>query len=187
MNTVKREPLKHPISLALEPIILGLCRYPDDCQINEHGTDGTLAVTIVPHRADFRIVCGRAGRQIKALKYLAARAGELRGCSVELNLEEGLVGAPEPKRDFQQDPEFDVPALIQRIQDAAGAVLGRFVAVEHERSCDRIDVYLEVSPDEAEDIPTVVALADVFYPACVKDGITCKIKPKKKFAPVPAR
>jgi len=183
---VKREDLKHPLSKAIAPLILGLCRYPADCRILEAVDGSDVAITVIPHRADFKIVCGKSGRQIKAIKYLAARAGQLGGYDAQILLEEGLVGSPEPAREFQQDPQFDVDGLLEQIRRATSLVFDREMPLSFERQCDKIKVYIDADPDDPEEVPSVMALADVFYPAAFKAGMICEIRVRKR-APEPAR
>lgn len=181
---VKRE-LRTPLAQALGPLVLNLCRYPEDCCLVERVDGAVVDLVITPNRADFRVICGKGGRQIKALKYFAKRMGELSHPFFygEVHLEEGVTGTPEPVRPFVQDPEFDVSALLSDIHSAAFQVMGRIVPFTHERHCDKLFVEFAVDPNDPEDVPAVLCLSDLFYPATFRRGMLCEIRPRKGARP----
>lgn len=181
---MKLELLQHPITKAFIPIISGMCRHADVLNVTEEMDKAdpfdsdTLVITVLPHQADFPVICGTRGRQIKSIKHLVERAGEHFQMEARINLEESMIGSPEPRDKFQQDPEFDVALFERQLREIAVLVFSRIPEIAIERFCDKLRVV--VTPPNPEDLPTIVALADLFYPWGYRKGMIVDIKPPKE-------
>lgn len=166
---------RHKITKAFLPLIRGMCYHRDDLQIKEAGlTD--LVFTVFPHMADYPILCGTGGRQVKALAYLVKRAGRSMGIAAEFRLKESYIGDTEPVRPFQRNPNFSVPELMEVLSEIMMLTLGADQAVS-ELEGEKMKIYI----DAAHEASTVMALADVFYPYGYRNGQIVEIRqPKPK-------
>lgn len=169
-RTEQTIPGQHPIANCLKPLIHGMCRHPVDIEDQTHG------FTIIPHRADFRIVCGKRGRTIKALQAIASAAALRDGLWFDVKLEEG-EGEPEPDSPFVQNIEFDVFGAERRIKEIA-EMCGLLVdVITTVRVNDRMDVSIRVRTAAQEAILT--AINDIFYPWGFRNGMIIKVKAVK--------
>jgi predicted RNA-binding protein YlqC (UPF0109 family) len=178
VSAVKRE-FKHPITQLFLPIILDFCKYPEEMRIEESVDRSdrrwdNLTITVFPHTADYALICGKAGRQISAIKFLVKRAGVLQGLVSELNMEESFVGRRESSGEFHQDPGFDIGRFMRLLGSVCPRVMEHPYEVEHNRNNDKLTVYISTSTEEA---PTIAAINDMLYPWGFRHGMMLNIKP----------
>lgn len=156
----------------LTEIVQGMCFYPCSCLYRPPDQIVPAHTLVVrPNMADFRLVCGRGGRQIRALQFLGHAAG------LKVHLDESMEGKPE-KREFKADPEFPPDRLLD--------LLDRFSKLYLEFQPDwRI---VRDGPDRMLACPSEVqleadrvlidAFADLLWPWGYRNG--CQIDLKSK-------
>lgn len=167
--------LEHPFTQALSDVIRGMCAYPDQCVVSETGGLLDIVINICPNMADYRVVCGRNGRQIKALAFLAAEASRHRTEQFKVRLEESFRGRDEQRRDFVQNPAFDETKCLKLLHEILPFVFQTPVAVTHQRQNDKLLIFID-DPDQ----PAIVsALSDIFYPYGFRNGCIVDIRPLK--------
>jgi len=163
----------------LEPIIRGMCNHPDSLEIQEDDSDDSTKLTLLPHTADYRIICGKQGRQIKALQFLAKALSDRSGNGKPMTLElrESFVGDMEEHRPFKPNPKFDPEACKALVQTFVNALFGRAVITHasFNRRRATLHVTIENEPDESA---AVAAMGDVFYPYGYGQGCILKISTK---------
>lgn len=168
--------LEHPFTKALSDVIRGMCAYPDQCLITETGALLDIGITISPNMADYRVICGKRGRQINALAFLATEAGRNRAESFKIRLEESFRGRDEAVRPFQQDPAFDVERAITLLKRLSAFVFIQEPNIVHERQNDKLMVWID-----ANEAPAIIsALSDVFYPYGFRKGCIIDIRPLRQ-------
>lgn len=173
----------HPITEAILPLVKGMCLKPDELshrEIKSSRSPDRLTLIISPHMADFRILCGKGGRQINALRWIVTRAGRRLKLTVDIRLEESYRGEPVTGDPFRFNPDFEKDS---KFQEVFGNILKivfdtvpEFNVVTHG---DKTKIFMEVDPNVPDDISTVTALADIFYPFGFRHGRRLEIRPSK--------
>jgi predicted RNA-binding protein YlqC (UPF0109 family) len=164
------------ITELLIPIIRGMCTHPEALEITESQSGGVFTITLSPHTADYRILCGKGGRQIRALQFLV-NSFELRGGRMmHLALRESFNGKLEDKRDFTYNPEFDCRRAVEIVREFCEILFARKVDITFRRKKDTLKITVETDPARPDEMPTVAALADVFYPYGFRQGCVIKIR-----------
>lgn len=153
----------------METLVRGMVFYPDELQI----TDTNGVITIIPHTADYRLLCGKGGRQIRALKFLVNRMAALAGIKKDLVLEESFEGHERPKQPFKRNDKFDIQACVDLVQQFCAALFAVPVPVTHEKT-DRLRVFIDANGKI--EIPTVFAMSDAFYTYGYRQGCIVSVK-----------
>jgi predicted RNA-binding protein YlqC (UPF0109 family) len=67
-----------------------IVNFPDDVVVKEEtAADGTIEVSLKVNPEDMKIVIGKSGRNIKAIRTLVRLSASIKNQKVRLNLEEG--------------------------------------------------------------------------------------------------
>lgn len=177
-SEMKRAP-SHPITQALLPLIAGICFYKDVLEISDNDSGGRLSIFIVPHMADYPVLSGSGGRQIRALRYIVRVAAERIGITdSEVHLDESYIGEREPSRPFQTDPKFDERAAMDILHG-----LMRILWPKRKSTDLRIDrrekLHFYIEPIEPEDVTVISALGDLFYCYGMRNGKKIEIHKEK--------
>lgn len=155
--------MKHEkIFTLLSEIITGICAYRDDLHI--HVDDhGTFAKTLIvrPHMADYRKLVGRKGCTIDALKIFAERAGSSVGLSLNIELQETGIGAPEPHQHIESQ-EFDHTTFERLVRETVEWAFSRPLTVEFKDQW-KITVTIDAPIDKASQ-DNLLQIARIFYP-----------------------
>lgn len=179
-----KQKLSHPISLAVAPIILGMCHFPEQCEIVEEmdttEADGSwFLLQVNPSVNDYGIILGKDRRQLLALRYVVDRMGDLRGIDATAELVEGLKGKRNQPPQFQHNPEFDVEAFLEVLGRLADEAIGhgQYVARSDRSAADRLKVYLAADSDH---VSTIRAIGDLCYPYGFRQGMIIEVKPERR-------
>jgi predicted RNA-binding protein YlqC (UPF0109 family) len=161
----------------LSPLIRGMCKSPDELQISELDSDGVTVIVLLPHANDYRILCGKGGRQIRALQFLV-NSFELRlGIPMRLELRESSTGARDSEsRKFEVNRDFDDRGCMETVRRICDTLFARSCAIHFKRKPAELRIEIITDPKHPEEIPTVAALGDVFYPYGYAQGCIIKIK-----------
>lgn len=162
---------QHPITHIVLPLIEGICKYKEDLQVKERVADNDVSIVLFPHMADYPKLCGKEGRQIKALRFLVKHMGKKIGVNAEIDIKESWHGEREGKSDFEFNPEFDKHEAIKLLDTFRLAIwpdnFGTRDVISNTEG-DKLHVYLVSISDE--DTSLIIALADVFYPYGYRNG-----------------
>lgn len=173
----------HPITVAILSLVKGMCLKPDELkhrEIKPSNSPERMTLIISPHMADFRIVCGKGGRQINALRWIVTRVGRRVGLTVDIRLEESYRGEPETGDPFKLNPNFEKESDFSN-------VFGSILALVFDKAPDftvvtqgdKTKIFMEVDSNNPDDVSTVTALADIFYPFGFRHGRRIDIRPSK--------
>lgn len=182
---MKNDQEQHPITRVLTTLLLQICKRPNDLVVRETELGPNLVITVEPYSCDHPLLVGKGGRQIKALRALAERMGTTAGMAVSLDLEESMRGqrdgggpAPIRNKAFTLDSFYD--ALVPLVFWA----FGKGVETEVVEEDDEFVAYIDVPASETT---AVVAIADLLFCVCKKQGRKCDVKTKASRKSVEAR
>jgi predicted RNA-binding protein YlqC (UPF0109 family) len=155
--------LHHPITKAVVPLIGGICKYKSHLEVKEQVNSG-VTIFLLPHMADYPKVCGSGGRQIKALRFLVKRMGNILGIKAFIDLKESWIGDREDDIPFVRNPDFDEQQAIELLDGFRHLLWPQ--GFENQKISaliegDKMHIYL--MPNSDSDVVTINALADVFY------------------------
>lgn len=102
----------HPISQALFPVLRGICRDHSSLDLEERQNGSGLRLTATCALDDYRILVGKSGRNVNAIKRLVARAGDKCQIKAEFSLRTNERGDVCDVHDFKADPMFDESLFI---------------------------------------------------------------------------
>ena len=171
---------RHPITLAFEPLLRGMCSYPGQLVVDQEMDSPThYILTVSPNRNDFAIICGKKGRQIRALTFLVAEAGRKFGIRAEVELEENYRGDPRPPiTAFSENPNFDENKFLALFGALMELVFPGAVQTDYIRMDDRLKVY--ITPAKPGDDAIINALADVVYVFGYRQGRKIEVRESAK-------
>lgn len=160
-------------------LVRSIVRYPSQCDI-KHELDGNrLDIFVIPHRADYKIVNGRQGRVIQALKELVRIAGANQGLTAQIHLEEGRTGDREPATDFVQDPTFRTEVALNELRKWLNLVFNHTVPFNASRDNDLLTFKVHANGDN-DSCALVAALSNVFYAYGWRKGCIIKVEARKQ-------
>lgn len=180
------QPSHEPVEVAITPfmktmlpLLRGICLFPADLKVEEELDGRSITILIYPHTADFRLVCGKDGRQIKALKFLAIQANKKSRVydRVDVKLEESYFGEAQRAKDYSHNPDFDqigFQRMLDSILDQVFDEVPHYTIVFRE---GKMKIYVDTRPGSPTDMPTVTALADLVYPYGFRNGQKIEIRP----------
>ena len=173
-----REEFRNPITKAVHEMVEGICSQKTGLNITEAESDSCLAITIYPHANDARYLVGKSGRTIKALEFLAERAGEVANKKCFLGLEdsfEGKVFPDEPRPRI--NPDFDFEKLKRMLTAWNVLLFWDAPGIEFRRDNGEIKIYLTPKKEDAGFVTVVRALDSLFFQYGISNGCTVKIRP----------
>lgn len=169
----------------ITPIVHGVCYYPDFLTVREKQTDGTVSIVYEPHMDDLPVIIGQSGRQVRALRFVAERLAKELGIKARVDVQESYEGNPGVK---PSDPKpFPLESLLELLEPILVCVYKRMLPYETEFKKDGSLILIVDVP--TGEIGFIMALADLFYPLGIRNGLKVKIRVKgyrMKVAP-PAR
>lgn len=169
----------HPITKAFSSLVFGICKYPEHCTITEllDPTGMSLRkLTVEAHMADMPVLVGRAGRQVKAFKYLVAQAASNGGIEAEFSLVDSHIGTGEPPTPFVYNRFFDRQTFLDLLDQMLDAVFSKKPEVrimERDNPRDGLKILLDAAKEEEH---LIVPLADVWYPYGIRKGMKLDLK-----------
>lgn len=171
---------KHEAILGLlSDVITGICIYPKTLKIfAEPESPTSHKLIVMPHMADYRKLVGKGGRTINAFKHIAKTAGENAGLSLVVDLQESMVGNPEPPQPFRYNEEFDVTKATKLITELAQWTFGGPVDVQITQPHLSMDVRINSNTNMEHD-GICASLNAIFYPYGMANGRKIEIKSAK--------
>lgn len=160
-------------------LVRSIVRYPAYCDVKHELENNHLDIFVIPHRADYKIVNGRQGRVIQALKELVRVAGANQGLSSEIHLEEGRTGDREPAADFVQDPAFRTEVAVFELKKWLNLLFCHTVQFTAHRDNDLLVFHVGVNGDN-DSRALVAALSNVFYAYGWRKGCIIKVEARKQ-------
>ncbi|HEU4345890.1 MAG TPA: hypothetical protein VFU31_30430 [Candidatus Binatia bacterium] len=168
-----RDEFKNPITKAVHQLVEGICYHYGSLKIKEAETDEVLAITIWPHPGDAPLMVGKQGRTIKALEWLASRAGKLSHKPCYLSLEDGFSGNPkEPAGKI----DLDLDVLKRLLAQWTQLVFDCPVGMEFRNGNGEIRVYLNPAKASPDDEIVIRALDSLFFQYGKSNGCVVYIK-----------
>lgn len=169
----------HPVTIAIKDLLRQMVSQPRFLRVIEEQDGQKLDIYIFPAQTDFRIVCGKKGRMVNSLSYIAERAGLLNGQEIELHLEESFKGDIEEDREFTQNPEVDVERLLLIVRQLCEMLMSGPREITCERDNDELDIRVKIDHSNPSEIACLSALSDVVYTIGYKNGITAKVNKQR--------
>jgi predicted RNA-binding protein YlqC (UPF0109 family) len=154
----------------ISKVVTGMCCRPNDLVIREEGA----RLVIIPHTSDYRVICGKQGRQIRALKLLVDRMAARAKCQYQIELHDGYSGPHEAIMAFQPNPEFNFAEATLLVSKFLNALFERPIIVKSSIMGHHLVILVDANNDE---LPYIYALGDVFYPYGFRQGCLLKVKP----------
>jgi predicted RNA-binding protein YlqC (UPF0109 family) len=171
--------LKHPLTKVLATVIAQTVYHENDLQFRELERGGELSIIALPHMADYGILIGQSGRTVNGFRQVCRSAEKVFLKKFRFNIQESFVGKKEPKRDFDDNPNFAADKLLRLFNDLVAVSIDREIKSEVTREHNRFNIIVNV-PDEmpdAEDIKTTVrAIGDVLWPWGFRNGVRVFVK-----------
>ena len=174
-----RDEFKNPITKAVHLLVEGICNHRSSLRFEVAESDACLAITIYPHASDAPMLVGKQGRTIKALEWLAERAGDLARKKCFLSMEDSFTGKSEGWKEFVARSDFDFETLKRMLATWNGLVFDCPVGMEFTRENGEIKVYLNPARLSDDNVTVIRALDSLFYQYGMSNGCVVKIKPMK--------
>lgn len=174
MNSVTQ--YRHNITRVLSEIISGICQKRNHLEIRESlascvscgSRTPRLTIEITPHPDDYRLICGRKGSRINAIKSIASLAGKTNKISVIVNLVSNGMGEPSANRDdFVEDPNFDNEALKSLVSELL-AIIGMKPIAGFVVDGDKTNIAIPTQGSHEELV--VHGMHELFYSYGFKNG-----------------
>lgn len=166
------EPLSLP-GKAIVPVVKSLTYHPAELHFNERVQDKAIELTFSPHMADMRLLVGKGGRLIRALRFIAEEIGNQHGYRCDVKLEESYRGTPDKLNQFPSTRDFSRNLLLGLLSPILVAGLGTLPAMEFRDGEERLVVSLDLPESKTN---FVSAVSDVFYPWGRRHGGKVTIK-----------
>lgn len=172
------EELTHPLSQAVYQLLKGYCAFRESLVVEEVITEGRLNITVKPHMADFRLICGKGGRVIKALQFLVQLAGDNKSENYHVELQESYLGKPEEQKNghFKFDPHFNVDKFKRLLVTWCGLVFERTPGMTVKENGDKLRIYLIPKSNLTIATSLVRAIDEVFYVHAIGMGRIVEIR-----------
>lgn len=165
---------QHKITKAIAPIVFGMCAHPNECVISEDPNDGLLTITVSPHMADYRVICGKAGKTINGLKYIVEKCGQNIGEYATLDLVESFRGDKEDDRPFVFNPDFDEKLMERNINRLVALAFKEPPITEVMRLDDKLKYFIRVKTND--DVTMLNALDAVIWPYGYNSGQIIEVR-----------
>ena len=175
----------HLVTRTILPVLLGMCSEPDKLVVTETEDpkrEYQKIIVIKPSRTDAGVLYGGASRQILAIQHVFATAFARCGIKAKAKIEQSYEGEKNPLPRYRFNPEFERTSNFTHVfAKVLNAVFDKPPLIERKEVMDRDSgdpcLVVIVHGDAAE----VSALADMFYPFGIRQGMKLKIRPPKLY------
>src|SRR5690348_2742644 len=135
----------HPISNALLTLFRSMASAPEKLTFSEQVGVNQLEITIEPAMQDIRLMIGKQGKTIMAIRQVAERMGRKIGLEVKLEVRDSFRGDPEPeRRPFQTNRAWSGSELTNLLRRFLDLIYDRTIRIVYEDKGDQLYVILDV-------------------------------------------
>lgn len=171
-----RDEFRNPITKAVHQLVEGICYNKASLTIKEAESGDVLAITILPHPSDARFLVGKEGRVIKALEWLARRAGEQANIKCLLSMEDAFSG--DSKSASVTNPELDLDVLKRLMLKWTSLVFDSPVGMDFRNGSGTLRIYLAPAKTSANDEIVIRALDSLFFQYGKSNGHVVYVRSK---------
>lgn len=183
---MKHLTFQHPITQVIAQLLYGIVRHPEELIVSEESFMSPkygphLGINVLPHMADYAVLCGRGGRQINALKFIVAMMGIRLKVVADIDLKQTFIGQQGKTQPFVPSKTFNEVEAFSLIDGLREKLWDNYKEMATQVIREPEKIHIVIKPSSSSDIPVIEALADVIYPYGVRCGRKlniCKEKPK---------
>jgi len=163
---MRREP-QNPITQALLTFFKTFCFEPDEIEVIESLDGSILDLTFQPNTRDLKILIGKKGKMILALRHVAERMGAQMGLKVRLEVRDSFKGQLGDQKPFSFNPAFTPEMMLPVLTPMLAMLYKTAPGVAFEDHDEKVYVVFDVPRD---DLTLIKALGAVFYPYGYRNG-----------------
>lgn len=164
-----------PLGAAIRELVSGICHYRSVLKVKETPyASRRITITIEPHMADYRLLCGKNGRQIKALQAIAASASSHADKEYTVSLNESFIGRVDEKQPLKSRDSFDLEAFKRLLVSFTSICFAKPPGLTFRNGGATLKVYVDAA--RPEDVSTISALDSICYPYGYRHGKIIEIR-----------
>lgn len=178
-----RDEYDYAITKAVYQLVDGMCQHPGTIKLEEVGDPNHVRMILRPSVADIKVIVGKAGAGVKSLTWLVERAGAIAGKHYQIEVEDDFYGKDNGPQPFVSDPKFHLDAFKRLLAEWTAMVFPGPVGMSFRKIGRDLRVNLEPRDGSPDDVTTIRALSQVFYPYGYRQGCIIKIRPCEMIKP----